>query len=261
MNDTVLAAAQRLAATGIDSARADARLLWRAADGDAARFQALVQRRLAREPIAYIIGRKEFWSLDFEVGPGVLVPRPDTETLIEEALRLVSDRAAPLAIADLGAGSGAILCAALSELPNATGIGFESSPPAQAIAARNAARLVGARADIRLADWDRAEGPFDLVFSNPPYIPTRDIDSLDADVRAHEPHAALDGGPDGLDAYKALSTLVPRILAPGGHALLEIGQGQAPAMPALFAGTGLALLRIVPDLAGIPRCVVLAAPP
>ena len=273
MNDTVLDAARRLAAAGIESSRLDVRLLWQEAQklsspvhgggvarsategGDSARFEALVQRRLAREPIAYILGRKEFWSLDFDVGPGVLVPRPDTETLVEEALRLTPDRAASLAIADLGTGSGAILCAVLKEFPNAKGIGFESAPGAFAYASRNAARLIGARAQIVQADWDKAVGPFDLVFSNPPYIPSADIESLDPDVARFEPRDALDGGADGLDAYRALAGLLPGILRPGGHALLEIGLGQANAMGTLF--DGLQLVRIVPDLAGIPRCVVL----
>lgn len=255
MNDAVLAAAKRLAQAGIDSARADARLLWNAAQGDSIAFDALIARRLAREPIAYILGHKEFWSLDFAVGPGVLVPRPDTETLIEEAIRLVPDRTARLRIADLGTGSGAILCAALTEFPNATGMGWEASPAAHAFAARNAARLIGPRAEVRLGDWNQASGPFDLVFSNPPYIPAADIESLDPDVAAFEPHAALDGGPDGLDAYRGLAALLPKILAPGGFALLEIGIGQAPAMGTLFQK--LQLIRIVPDLAGIPRCVLL----
>jgi len=255
VNDAALAAAKRLAAAGIDSARLDARLLWQHAQGDVAAFEAAITRRLAREPVAYITGRKEFWSLDFDVGPGVLVPRPDTETLIEEALHLVPDRYAPLRIADLGTGSGAILIAALREFPNATGIGFESSSRAHAYAAANAARLMPGRAEIRLADWDEAAERFDLVFSNPPYIPASDIESLAPDVRGHEPRAALDGGPDGLQAYRALAALLPRILAPGGHALLEIGFGQAAAMEPLF--NGLELSRIASDLSGIPRCVVL----
>jgi release factor glutamine methyltransferase len=218
----------------------------------------LVTRRLAFEPVAYIVGRKEFWSLDFAVGPGVLVPRPDTETLIEEALRLVPDRTAPLRIADLGTGSGVLLVAALREFPNASGVGFEASPPAHAYAARNADRHVGRRADIRLADWATAAERFDLVFSNPPYIPRAEIESLAPDVRQHEPLAALDGGPDGLDAYRGLGKLLPGLLKPGGHVLLEIGLGQAGAMEPLFAG--LEVARIAPDLAGIPRCVVLKAP-
>lgn len=255
MNDQALAAAARLAKAGSGSARLEARLLWEHAQKTAADFDALLARREAREPIAYITGRKEFWSLDFEVGPGVLVPRPDTETLIEEALRLVPDKAAPLRIADLGTGSGAILVAALKEFPNATGTGFESSGEAFGYAAANAARLVGPRATVRQADWTEADGPFDLIFSNPPYIASAEIESLDPDVSRFEPRAALDGGRDGLDAYRALAELLPGLLAQGGHALLEIGAGQANAVANLFPG--LQMLRIAPDLAGIPRCVIL----
>lgn len=219
------------------------------------RFAALVRRRERREPFAYITGRKEFWSLDFAVGPGVLIPRPDTETLIEQALRVVPDRSAALRIADLGTGSGALLAAALTEFPNATGIGFESSPEAFAFAKANAARLVGPRAEIQPADWNSAVGPFDLIFCNPPYIPTADIESLAPEVCRHEPFAALDGGSDGLEAYRGLAELLPAILKPGGHGLVEIGIGQAPAMELLFRK--LEIMPIAPDLAGIPRCLVL----
>jgi release factor glutamine methyltransferase len=258
-----------LATAGIDNPRAEARLLLAHALGisrdqtltatptaeQTAKFGALVARRAAHEPFAYITGRKEFWSLMFDVGPGVLVPRPDTETLIEEALRLVPDRSAPLSIADLGTGSGALLLAALTEFPNATGIGFESSADAHRYAKANAARLIGGRADIQLAGWDSAEGPFDLVFSNPPYIPNADIESLAVDVAGFEPRAALDGGSDGLDAYRALAVLLPGILKRGGHALLEIGQGQANGVELLFRN--LEIVRIAPDLAGVARCLVL----
>jgi release factor glutamine methyltransferase len=223
-----------------------------------ARFESLVARREKREPIAYILGRKEFWSLDFEVGPGVLVPRPDTETLIEEALRLVPDRGAPLRIADLGTGSGAILIAALKEFPNATGIGLESSAQALRYATANAVRHIGPRAEIRLADWNSAEGPFDLVFSNPPYIPSADIESLAPDVSQYEPREALDGGADGLDAYRSLAGLLPGLLKSGSHALLEIGLGQENAMEPLFRN--LEIQRIAPDVTGIPRCVILRKP-
>ena len=263
----------RLAAAGIDNPRAEARLLLAHALGtsrdatlsappltpdQAAQFAGLVARRAAREPLAYITGRKEFWSLDFAVGPGVLVPRPDTETLIEEAIRLYPDRSLPLAIADLGTGSGAILIAALKEFPNARGIGFESSSEAFLWACRNAHALMPGRAEIRLADWTTARGPFDLVFSNPPYIASAEIATLEPDVRDHEPLAALDGGPDGLDAYRALGRLLPGLLKPGGHAVVEMGAGQAGAMELLF--TGLGVLRLAPDLAGVPRALVLNKP-
>ena len=269
---TLEEATRRLAEADVENPRSEARLLLANALGvsrdqtltamptpdQATAFAAFVSRRAAHEPFAYITGHKEFWSLDFDVGPGVLVPRPDTETLIEEALRAVSDRSAPLRIADLGTGSGAILIAALMEFPNATGIGFEASPDAFAWAGRNAARLMPDRAHIRMADWNDAEGPFDLVFSNPPYIPAADIESLAVDVAGFEPRAALDGGQDGLDAYRALGTLLPRILAPGGHALLELGIGQANSVQNLFPG--LELVRIAPDLGGVPRCLVLRKP-
>jgi release factor glutamine methyltransferase len=262
-------ATRALAAAGVDNPRMEARLLLAHALGisrdqtlaasaspqQAARFGALVARRVAREPFAYITGRKEFWSLDFAVGPGVLVPRPDTETLIEEALRLVPDANAQLRIADLGTGSGAILIAALKELSNATGIGFEASPDAFGWANRNARRLMPQRAEIRLADWSSATGPFDLVFSNPPYIPSVGIESLAPDVADFEPRTALDGGSDGLSAYRSLAELLPSLLKPGGHALLEIGFGQAQAMESLFPD--LEILRIAPDLSGVPRCVAL----
>jgi release factor glutamine methyltransferase len=267
-------ATRQLAEAGIGNPRAEARLLLAYALGvsreqtlthslattpeQAQRFAAMVARRAAREPFAYITGRKEFWSLAFEVGPGVLVPRPDTETLIEEALRIVPDRSASLRIADLGTGSGAILIAALKEFSNARGIGFESSAQACRYATANAARLVGSRAEIRLADWAGAEGPFDLVFSNPPYIPSAEIESLAPDVSQFEPRAALDGGLDGLAAYRALAELLPGLLGKGGYALLEIGLGQAQAMGTLFPG--LEIVRIAPDLAGIPRCLILRKP-
>lgn len=265
-------ATRLLAGAGIENPRTDARLLLAHVLGisrdqtlnatptpeQSAQFSALIARRAGREPFAYITGRKEFWSLDFDVGPGVLIPRPDTETLIEEALRLVPDRNAPLRIADLGTGSGAILIAALKEFPGATGTGYESSPAAFAYARANAARLIGSRAQIRQAPWQEAQGPFDLVFSNPPYIPSAQIESLEPDVAGFEPRQALDGGSDGLAAYRELAGLLPGLLKPGGHSLLEIGAGQESALGTLVKG--LELLRIAPDLAGIPRCVILRKP-
>ena len=262
-------ATRALADAGIDNPRMEARLLFAHALGisrdqtltatataeQAAKFETFVARRTAREPFGYISGRREFWSMDFEVGPGVLVPRPDTETLIEEALRLVPDCSASLKIADMGTGSGAILIAALKEFPNATGIGLESSQEAFNFASHNARMHMPDRAEIRLADWNTAQGPFDLVFSNPPYIPSTGIESLAPDVANFEPRAALDGGADGLSAYRSLAELLPGLLKPGGHALLEIGFGQAQAIKTLFPD--LEILRIAPDLSGVPRCVIL----
>lgn len=262
-------ATRALAAAGVENPRREARLLLAQAMGisrdasltatpspeQGAIFASHVARRAAHEPFAYIAGHKEFWSLGFDVGPGVLIPRPDTETLIEQARRVVEDQNAPLHVADLGTGSGAILVAALAEFPNATGIGFESSLQALSFARANAARLIGVRADIRATDWNEAAGPFDLVFSNPPYIPTADIESLSPDVSRYEPRQALDGGADGLDAYRGLAGLLPRILKPGGHALLEFGIGQETALERMFPG--LEIVAIAPDLAGIPRCLVL----
>jgi release factor glutamine methyltransferase len=258
VTDILLEAAKRIAAAGSDSARLDARLLWDHAQRTGADFEALIARREQREPIAYITGHKEFWSLDFKVGPGVLIPRPDTETLIEEVLRLVPDRAAKLRIADWGAGSGAILVAALKEFPNATGIGFESSPQAIGYAAANAACLIGHRAAISPNDWRWIDEQFDLILCNPPYIPSAEIESLAPEVALFEPHMALDGGPDGLEGYRLLAELLPYSLLPGGHALLEIGFGQASAVTALFQE--LEILRVAPDLSGVPRCVTLRKP-
>ena len=276
IRDLLHDAAERLIDAGVDSARVDARILLAGVMGisreqliaairqptpvEAAAFQALVDRRLAREPLAYITGRREFWSLDLKVGPGVLVPRPETETLIEAALSLFPDRAMTLSIADLGTGSGAILIAALKEFPQARGMGFERSPDALLYARANllAHGLIG-RGEIVAADWkDAPAAQFDLILSNPPYIPRAAIAALEPEVRLYEPYAALDGGPDGGDAYRALAAILPRLLRPGGVALLELGQGQAELVKSLFRD--LAVLPLVPDLAGIPRVLVLKKP-
>jgi release factor glutamine methyltransferase len=274
MRDLLHAAAERLTAAGVDSPRLDARILLAHAMGvsrddliaairqpsesEAQGYEDLIARRLAREPLAYITGRKGFWSLELKVGPGVLVPRPETETLIELALCLFADRGAPLAIADLGAGSGALLAAALTEFPRAQGTAFERSPEAAAYARANLASF-GNRARLIASDWaDARDEGFDLIFSNPPYIPSGDIAGLAPEVRLFEPRAALDGGADGLDAYRDLATLLPRLMRPGAVALLELGQGQAGAVETLFQK--LTIDRVAPDLAGIPRVLVLKKP-
>ena len=276
IRDLLHDAAERLSGAGVDSARVDARLLLAGAMGisreqliaairqptraEAAKFQTLIDRRMAREPLAYITGHREFWSLDLEVGPGVLVPRPETETLVEAALSLFPDRAAPLSVADLGTGSAAILIAVLKEFPKAQGKGFERAPEALRYARANlSTHGLSGRAEIIAADWNDAPAQqFDLILSNPPYIPRADIAALEPEVRLYEPHAALDGGPSGLDAYRALAGLLPKLLRPGGVVLLELGHGQAEQVKPLFRDLG--ILRLVPDLAGIPRVLVLKRP-
>ncbi len=276
IRDLLHAAAEQLREAGVDGARLDARILLAQAmaisrealiaasrqpnPGEVATFRTWVARRKGREPLAYIIGHKEFWSLDFKVGPGVLVPRPESETIIEAALAALPDHAVPYAIADLGTGSGALLLAALKEFPNAHGIGFERSPEALRYAQANLRSLgFDGRGKIAAGDWNQAPAQgFDLILSNPPYIPSAEIDTLAPEVPLFEPRAALDGGPDGLDAYRDLARLLPRLLRPGALAVLELGHGQAGLVEPLFES--LNVLHVAPDLAGIPRALVLKRP-
>ena len=226
----------------------------------AAAFAALTARRAAREPTALILGRREFWSLDLAVSPATLIPRPDSETLIEAALAAFAGRAAPARILDLGTGTGCLLLAALTEFPAAFGIGIDRSPAAAALARDNAARLgLGERAAVFAGDWAAAlAGRFDLVLANPPYIPSADIPDLMPEVASHEPRAALDGGPDGLAAYRAILADLPRLLRPGGVAVLELGEHQAAPVAALAAHAGLRATTRA-DLGGIARALVLRA--
>jgi release factor glutamine methyltransferase len=269
--------AARLASAGIDSSELDARLLTGEALGldltgmiaaanrvltpeESSRLESLAGRRLAGEPVARIIGQKEFWGLPFALSPATLVPRPDTETVVELALEMLRERPAsrPLCIADLGTGTGAILLALLSELPDATGIGTDISLEALETATANAVGLgLAARANFIRCDYASAlTGPFDLIVSNPPYIATRDIASLAVEVRNHDPRKALDGGPDGLDAYRALIPQTASILTPGAALVVEAGQGQASQIEALMTAAGLLPHRAPrADLAGIPRAV------
>jgi release factor glutamine methyltransferase len=268
--DLVADATRRLAQAGIESARLDARLLWQfARDVEAGAlvakgragplFEALVARRLAHEPLAYILGHKEFWSLAFAVGPGVLIPRPDSETLIEALCKTVPNKAAPLSILDLGTGSGCLLIVALSEYANAKGIGTDASPTALAWARRNiAAHKLDGRARLVDANWLEEDSSFDVILCNPPYIATADIEKLAPDVRLFEPRSALDGGPDGLDAYRALAPRIGKWLAPGGRAFLEIGVGQEAAVRAIVEAANLTVLSVFTDLAGVARCVAAA---
>ena len=239
-------AAQRLAAANVTGSRAEARRLVALADrcsseqivampdrelsaDAAARVESLVARRVSHEPFAYIAGEREFWSLSFRVGPATLIPRPDTETVVEAALDYVRSRliSSPR-ILDLGTGSGCILLALLSELPGATGVGVDISEAALQFARDNAMALgLAARASFRLGNWaEGIIGPFDLIVSNPPYIPDAEIPTLEPDVALFEPLTALKGGGDGLDAYRALVGMAPPRLAPNGALALEIGAGQ-----------------------------------
>ena len=218
-------------------------------------FEGLVARRLVHEPVAYVTGRRAFWTIELEVGPGVLVPRPDSETLIEAAL----DRfgaAGPRTILDLGTGPGTLLLAALDQWPGARGIGVDASPEALVYARRNAARLgLADRAELRLGDWaDGLAGPFDLILCNPPYVEAGA--ALPREVADWEPAGALFAGADGLDACRRLAPRIPQLLAPGGLACIEIGAGQAAAAGALFASPGLRV-SVRKDLAGRDRCLLL----
>ncbi len=224
-------------------------------DIDDAAFAALVDRRAAGEPVAYIIGHREFWSLDLLVTPDVLIPRPDSETLIEAA-RAAFAAQAPRRIVDLGTGSGALLLAALACWPGAFGVGIDRSEAAVQVARTNARRL-GMPAAFLVGDWATAlAGRFDLVLANPPYVETGA--QLARDVRDHEPASALFAGADGLDDYRRLVPMLPGLLAPGGVAVIEIGATQADAVTALAAQAGLGA-QLHRDLAGLPRALALRA--
>ena len=266
-----------LAQTGIDSADADARLLIAHAldierttvlthgervltPEEIKKIDALTARRLNREPVARIIGAKEFWSLALAVSTDVLVPRPETETVVELALdSLVNDamRREGLRILDIGTGSGALLLALLSELPRATGTGTDISEGALAVARANAERHgLAPRCEFMNCDMAAGlNGPFDLIVSNPPYIARNDIASLEPEVRDYDPALALDGGLDGLDCYRAIAAEARRLLTPGGRLVVELGMGQEETVRGLFSEAGLTVGETRPDLAGIPRAL------
>jgi release factor glutamine methyltransferase len=267
MREALAAAARRLAAAS-DTPRLDAELLMAQAFGierealllthqdEAAPedFDALVRRREAGEPIAYITGRRAFWTIELEVGPGVLVPRPDSETLIEAAAAHFGERG-PKSILDLGTGPGTLLLAALDQWPKARGLGVDESETALAFARRNAERLgLAERVQFRLGDWaEGIEGRFGLVLCNPPYV---EADApLPRDVSEWEPAQALFAGPDGLDAYRRIAAEIGRLIAPGGLACIEIGAGQEESVTKLLRSSKLNV-RTVKDLAGRPRCLV-----
>lgn len=226
-------------------------------DADATRALALVERRAAREPVGRILGHREFWTIDLALNPDTLEPRPDTETVVEAVLAAIPDRKSPLRLVDFGTGTGCILLALLSELPNSTGLGVDLSPLAVEGAAGNAERNgLSGRARFQVGDWAKGiKDRFDIVVSNPPYIPSADIAMLDPEVREHDPLRALDGGPDGLEPYRIIAADLPRLLAPGGLVAFEVGQGQAEDVAALVEAQGLGEIAILCDLGGVKRCV------
>lgn len=274
----VAEAAASLREAGIESARLDARLLAAHALGlppeapllrpespieacarDA--FRAAIRRRAAGEPVSRITGRREFWSLDLELGPAVLDPRPDSETLVAAVLGRLGDLGHAWRILDLGTGSGCLLLALLSELPAATGVGIDRDPGAAALARRNARRHgLDARARFFVGNWAASlAGRFDAVVSNPPYITTGALRSLSREVAEHDPPLALDGGIDGLACCRAVLTEASRLLAPSGLAALEFGEGQEGPVRALATAAGLAVAGVERDLAGRPRCLLATA--
>lgn len=265
---------KRLEAAGVDTPVLDARLLLEAGAGvsrleivtdprravsaaDVDAVDALTKRREAREPVAHIVGRKHFWTLELAVNQHVLVPRPETEFVVEAALQELAHDA-PARVLDLGTGSGAILLTILKERPNTTGVGVDISPDALAIARANAAELgLTDRVELREGNWDEGlEGRFDFVASNPPYIASHEIAGLAPEVARYEPHLALDGGADGLDAYRIITKALPRLLKPGAAFALEVGHDQAEAVAALARAEGLVTGEPRRDLAGIPRVVL-----
>lgn len=228
--------------------------------GEAEKIAALGQRRLARESVAVIVGEKEFWGLRFQVGPATLVPRPESETIVDAALRALDAqglRHAPLRIADLGTGSGCLLLALLSELPSAYGVGTDISNPALEIARQNARalRLAQRALFVRGSFAAALAGDFDLIVSNPPYVATGELTALAPEVR-REPPQALDGGPDGLGAYQAIAADATRVLRHGGALVLELGIGQAELVAGLLSAAGLTPEKPQMDLAGVPRALV-----
>jgi len=265
---------KRLTAAGVDQPAIDSRLLLEAAAGvtrteivtdpyrevtdeQLAALDGFLDRRSRREPISHILGRKAFWKIMVGVTPAVLTPRADTEVIVDLALKSFGEAQA-FTILDLGTGSGAILLAILSERPRAKGVGIDVSDEALAVARENAANLdLDGRLALLRGDWTAglADASFDLVVSNPPYIRSGEIDDLEPEVRDHEPRLALDGGPDGLDAYRGLAPEILRVLKPGGLLAVEIGHDQSSDVEAMFREAGAADVRTVKDLADRDRVV------
>lgn len=261
------AGGERLKAAGIDQPAIDARLMLEAAAGvsrleivtdpyrnvtaeQQALYDSYLDRRSRREPVSHILGRKGFWKIMLNVSSAVLTPRPDTEVIVDEALKAFPEHMA-FNLLDLGVGSGAILLAILAERPAARGLGVDISEDALAVARENAANLdLDGRTALLRGDWTSGLGDagFDLVVANPPYIPSHVIETLEPEVRDHDPRLALDGGPDGLDPYRILAPEILRVLKPGGMFAVEIGYDQSAAVEALFRQAGASGVRTIQDL-------------
>jgi release factor glutamine methyltransferase len=268
------AAKDRLKDAGIDQPSIDARLMLEVAAGvtrteivtdpyreltaeQAAMLDEFLARRARREPVSHIIGRKGFWKILLQVNKNVLTPRPETEVIVDEVLKAFPENM-PFSMLDLGVGSGTILLAVLAERPAAKGLGVDASSEALAVARDNAANLdLNTRAALMHGDWTAglADASFDLVVSNPPYIPSAVIETLEPEVRDHEPRLALDGGEDGLEAYRLLAPEILRVLKPGGMFAVEIGYDQSKAVEALFNAAGAQGVRTVKDLSTHDRVV------
>jgi release factor glutamine methyltransferase len=274
-------AAARLHEGGVESAELDARVLLAhalgmecaailaeskvsASEGARRELEGFLARRIAGEPIARIVGRKEFWSRSFRLGPDTLVPRPETETAVEAALAAFPDRNSELRVLDLGTGAGVLLAAILAERPRSWGLGLDRSEDALGVARANLLALgFGARASFACGDWAAAlDGKFDLIVCNPPYIAAHEFERLSLEVHDHDPHFALDGGVDGLEAYRVIVPDLARLLQAHGAAVLELGRGQEYAVANLTRDAGLLVAGPArPDLAGIPRALTLRPRP
>ena len=262
-------------AAGLDTPELDARLLVEAALGldqtdlitkadqeitktQETALEAMTLRRLQREPVSRILGTRSFWKSDFKISPATLDPRADSETLIEAVLKQ-ADKTAPLRILDLGTGTGCLLLSLLQELPFATGSGIDISAEAIKIARQNAESLdLASRVNFMVISWNEmSEGAlFDIVISNPPYITLAEIETLEPEVRVYDPITALSGGADGLDCYRDIAALLPRLLKPDGLVFFEIGATQAESVKGIVGKAGLTMLHTITDLAGHDRCLV-----
>ena len=273
IGEYVSGAADRLRAAKIESPRREARLLlayatgktveWIVAHNDERtkelpQFENALGRREAREPLSHIMGEREFWSLSFQVNASVLDPRPDSEIIVSSVLAYYPETDRPLKIADLGTGTGCLLLSILHERPTAEGIGVDISESTLSTARENASILgLSARTTFVQSDWDsELDGTFDVVLSNPPYIPTAEIEGLAPEIARYEPRCAIDGGADGLVAYRRIADALPQLLEPNGLVALEIGQGQDSSVPKILRDSGIKIVSLEKDMAGIPRSVL-----